>query len=66
MCCETSEHHRGFGFRKSVSDCGCGCGSSFRRFMSADEERERIEEYRDQVKKELAAVEEYLRELKGK
>jgi hypothetical protein len=35
--------------------CGCcGCGSSFRRFFSAKEERECLETYREQLKKELA------------
>ena len=46
--------------------CGCGCGSSFRRFFSSKEEQECLENYRDQLKKELAGVEEHIRELKGK
>lgn len=44
--------------------CGCGCGTFFRRFISAKEEQERLEEYRDQLKKELAGVEERIQELK--
>lgn len=50
----------------SCGCCGCGCGPSFRRFISAKEEAERLEEYRNQLKKELAGVEEYVQELKGK
>ncbi len=46
--------------------CGCGCGSSFRRFFSSKEEKECLETHRDQLKKELAGVEERIKELKGK
>lgn len=45
--------------------CGCGCGPHFRRFYSAGEEREWLETYTDQLKKELAGVEERMRELCG-
>jgi len=64
MCCETNERQRGFGPRRYGLGCCCGCGSSFRRFMSAKEERERIEEYKEQLKKELTAVEEHLKKIK--
>jgi hypothetical protein len=37
-----------------------------RRFISANEEREKLEEYRDQLKKELTGVEEHIQELKRK
>ena len=43
--------------------CGCGCGPSFRRFFSAREERESLESYKDQLQKELAGVEERIKEL---
>lgn len=46
--------------------CGCRCGTFFRRFISAKEEKEMLEEYRDNLKKELAGVEERIQELKGK
>lgn len=46
--------------------CGCGCGSSFRRFFSFKEEKECLETYKDQLKKELDGVEERIKELKGK
>jgi hypothetical protein len=46
--------------------CGCGCGPFFRRFISAKEEEEKLEGYKDQLKKELQGLEERLQELKGK
>ena len=46
--------------------CGCGCGPGFRRFFSNQEERECLENYRDQLKKELAGVEERIKECKCK
>jgi len=45
--------------------CGCGCGPFPRRFFSKSEEKEWIENYRDQLKSELAAVEEQINECKG-
>jgi hypothetical protein len=46
--------------------CGCGCGPPFRRFFSSTEERECLEACRDQLKKELAGVEERIKEFKDK
>ncbi len=46
--------------------CGCGCGSFVRRFISKKEEKEMLEEYKDQLKKELVAVEERIKDFKGK
>ena len=46
--------------------CGCGCGPGFRRFFSTQEERERLENYRDQLKKELAGVEERIKKCESK
>ncbi len=47
--------------------CGCcGCGPSFRRFFSSKEEQECLEAYGDQLKKELAGVEERIEEFKDK
>ncbi|WP_158599153.1 DUF5320 domain-containing protein [Methanohalophilus sp. RSK] len=48
----------------SVGDCGCG--HSFRRFVSAKEKQEFLEDYKDQLKKELDAVDEHLGEIKRK
>ncbi len=48
-------------------ECNCGCcGTFFRRFISAKEEAECLEEYREQLKKELVAVEERIQEPKRK
>ena len=47
--------------------CGCGCTPPFPRFFSSKEEEvERLETYRDQLKNELAGVEERIKEVKGK
>ncbi|MCR4319477.1 MAG: hypothetical protein NUV74_03955 [Candidatus Brocadiaceae bacterium] len=50
----------------SCGCCGCGCRPFFRRFISAKEEQEMLEEYSDQLKKELAGAAERIQELKGK
>ena len=46
--------------------CGCGCETFSRRFISQAEEKERLEGYANQLKKELTGVEERIKELKGK
>ena len=47
--------------------CGCcGCGPSGRRFLSSKEVVERLENYKDQITKELAGIEERLNELRDK
>jgi len=66
MCQPRSERmHSRFG-ACSCGCSGCGCGPSFRRFFSTKEEEEWLENYRDQLKKELAGLEERLNECKGK
>lgn len=48
----------------SGSDCeSCGCGSSFRTFLTTDEKLERLRSYRDQLEKELAGVKERIGEI---
>jgi len=65
--CQPAGSQRGFGDRGcNCGCCGCGCGRSFRRFISAPEELECLEEYKDQLQKELAGVEERIREVKAK
>ncbi len=61
MCCtpRVTEHPG------RLCRCDCGCGLSFRKFFSSREELEYLENYRDQLKKELAGVEEHLGKLKG-
>lgn len=51
---------------EAASDCCCGCGSGFRRFRTVQEKRERLENYRDQLMKELAGVEEHIKESESK
>jgi hypothetical protein len=46
--------------------CGCGCGHGFRKYYTAKEQRESLENYREQLKKELAGVEERIKECKCK
>jgi hypothetical protein len=52
--------------KKIVSNdccCGCGCLPFSRRFMTEEEKHESLEEYQNQLKKELAGVEEYIQKL---
>jgi hypothetical protein len=52
--------------------CCCGCrGGHYqheyrgRRFFTRQEQAKELEEYADELKKEVAAVEEQIKELKG-
>ena len=54
-----------------MCECGCGCGGRHehhryrgRRFFTREERGKDLEEYADELKKELAAVEEQIKELK--
>ena len=52
-----------------LAGCTGGCcsyGQGFRHFFSFKEEKERLENYRDQLKKELAGVEESIKGLKSR
>jgi hypothetical protein len=44
--------------------CGCGCGPFGRRYFSKSEKQQWIENYREQLKLELAAVEQQINECK--
>lgn len=46
--------------------CGCCCGPFSRRFMSNDEKLEMLEDYKDQLEKELTGVKESIQERKNK
>lgn len=46
--------------------CGCGCGSFFRSHISKKEVQDRLAEYKDQLQKEIAGVEERIQELTSK
>jgi hypothetical protein len=43
---------------------GCGCGTFSRRFITGKEEQQWLEEYKDQLQKELAGVDERMQEIK--
>ena len=67
MCCESGRMRRGFeAWGPHSSCCGPRRERSFRRFVSAKEEQEQLEEYRDELQKELSGVEERIQELKSK
>lgn len=59
MCCGHTGPHGHFGFVTPHPWCLCFP----RRFISSTEERERLDRYREQLKKELAGVEERLKEM---
>ena len=48
------------GFTRGISYCGC----RFRRFLSPEEEVKLLEDYREQLRREIAGVEERIQELK--
>jgi hypothetical protein len=65
--CETREIPRFTGMSGCTCGCcRCGCGQSFRSFFSVKEDQERLESYRDQLKKELAVVVECIEKLESK
>ena len=47
----------------ACSPCECGCMPPFRRYYSSEEEQERLQNYQDQLKKELAGVEERISKM---
>lgn len=66
MCCQPAFSPRRQEWAMRTGSCDCGCIPFFRRFYSSKEELEGLEDYRDQLKKELAGVDERIRENKGK
>lgn len=67
MCCEPRAHHH-VALDASDSDCCCcgpEAGHHVRRFVSTKERVERLEAYREQLRKELDGVDEAIQELKG-
>jgi len=63
--CQPKMAHKSSGLTGCTCGC-CGCGTGFRRFFSTQEKRECLENYRDQLKKELAGVEECIKECECK
>lgn len=64
MCCGHRKHQIDLRHSKHSSFCNCECGHSLRHYLSAKEKQENLEEYKDQLKKELAAVDEHLGEIR--
>ena len=62
MCCDPKGS-----LRNPVGlECSCcGPGGLFRRFVTSEEAEKCLEEYKDQLKREIAGVEERIRGLKG-
>lgn len=60
MSCESPRHHGHAGF---MGHHGCCCCFP-RRYYSAQEEKERLQRYKDQLEKELAGVVEELKKMK--
>lgn len=57
--CGTEQHHRHHG-----EECCCGGGKgNWRKFMTKEEKRERLENYAKELEAELTAVKELLKEL---
>jgi len=61
MCCETNIPRS----HSLQAGCGCGCTGMPRRFLSAQEEKEKLEEYQEQLKKELTGVQECINKLQN-
>jgi hypothetical protein len=55
--------------QKVCCDCGCGCESGHheegrgRRFLTKAEKMEKLKNYAEELKKELQAVQEHIKEL---
>ena len=45
--------------------CTCGCGGFRRRYLSRAEEMEMLKDYLESLKKEIAGVEERIKELEA-
>lgn len=66
MCCQPGERHQGMQIKAiPIGDC-CGSSQFSRRFFSSEEEKTILEEYKEQLSKELAGVEEQISKLKKK
>jgi hypothetical protein len=60
-CCETG-HRPHEAMRHS---CGCQEGSFHRRYISPEEEKQFLKDYKEQLKKEQEGIEARLKELEG-
>ncbi len=54
------------GHEHAMGKSSCGCqGHGWRHYRTRDERRESLEKYREELRQELQAVEERLKELGG-
>lgn len=61
MCCKQGENKgHGFGFGTTQ----CNCHSNIRRFLTKEEKIERLENYISELKKEIDAAEEHLKNIR--
>lgn len=60
LCIECVPRHG----RHQISSCDCGCGYGFRQYFSEEEEVEALENYKEQLKKEIAGVDDKIKKLK--
>jgi hypothetical protein len=65
-------HTKKRGESKMCCHCGCGCGADYeeghkhgRRFLTKAEKLEKLKSYAEELRKELTAVEENIKELKS-
>lgn len=62
MCCEPKTVR----ISKASDCCCCEPGHIVRRFVSSKEETERLEQYKEQIEKEIAGIDERIDDLKKK
>ena len=64
MCCNSQDYLRA---PRTSAECGCGCGGvpghARRRFLSPEEEAERLSAYREQLLREAAEVQKRISSL---
>ena len=65
MCHSEGRHGSSGAHGMRNQNCGCGCDTFNRRFFSAKEEQEKLEQYSEQLKHELAGVEERIQKIKS-
>jgi hypothetical protein len=65
MCCEPNGSTRTHSILLCCPD-HCSGEHLPRRFVSSQEKKERLEQYRDQLERELAGVQERIKDLEGK
>ena len=63
MCKSEGQHRSSGAHGMRNQSCDCGCETFNRRFFSAKEEQEKLGKYSEQLKHELAGVEERIRKI---